>query len=144
MGKIKLYELAKDLDLTSKELLEKAGEIGITLKSHLSVLSDEDVEKIKKAFSKNETAGKAKQKEEKKENKTVNNAKLEKDTPVIIRREVIIEDENKKQEEKSNKQPQNKNPFVERQNKDYNIVYRNRPEKPKTVSELFPLPADCC
>ena len=143
MGKIKLYELAKDLDLSSKELLDKANEIGLTLKSHLSVLSDEDVEKIKNSVSKNnsskKTVKKESKKEEKKESKPEKSAKTDKDTPVIIRRQVIIEDENKKQEEKTNKQPQNTNPFVQRQNKDYNIVYRNRTEKPKTVSELFGL-----
>ena len=48
LGKMKLYELAKELNLTSKELLKKAGEIGIQVKSHLSNLESEEVEKIKK------------------------------------------------------------------------------------------------
>ena len=137
MGKIKLYELAKDLDLTSKELLEKAVEMGIAVKSHLSSLEDEDVEKLKKSLNKKVTPKKAeKAKSEKKE---VKQNKSEKDTPVIIRREVIIDDNEKKEETKT-KPSQNKDPFVQRkQNKDYNIVYRNRPEKPKTVSELFGL-----
>ena len=137
MGKIKLYELAKDLDLTSKELLEKAVEMGIAVKSHLSSLEDEDVEKLKKSLNKKVTPKKVeKTKSEKKE---VKQNKSEKDTPVIIRREVIIDDNEKKEETKT-KPSQNKDPFVQRkQNKDYNIVYRNRPEKPKTVSELFGL-----
>ena len=137
MGKIKLYELAKDLDLTSKELLEKAVEMGIAVKSHLSSLEDEDVERLKKGLNKKVTPKKVeKAKSEKKE---VKQNKSEKDTPVIIRREVIIDDNEKKEEAKS-KLSQNKDPFVQRkQNKDYNIVYRNRPEKPKTVSELFGL-----
>ena len=137
MGKIKLYELAKDLDLTSKELLEKAVEMGIAVKSHLSSLEDEDVERLKKSLNKKVTPKKVeKAKSEKKE---VKQNKSEKDTPVIIRREVIIDDNEKKEEIKT-KPSQNKDPFVQRkQNKDYNIVYRNRPEKPKTVSELFGL-----
>ena len=137
MGKIKLYELAKDLDLTSKELLEKAVEMGIAVKSHLSSLEDEDVEKLKKNLNKKVTPKKVeKTKSDKKE---VKQNKSEKDTPVIIRREVIIDDNEKKEETKT-KPSQNKDPFVQRkQNKDYNIVYRNRPEKPKTVSELFGL-----
>ena len=131
MGKMKLYELAKELNLTSKELLDRAGEIGIELKSHLSTLEDDQIEKIKKSVSSIKSTKKTAPKKE--------NDKKEKSAPVIIRREVIIEDE-KKEETKKPRQQQNKNPFVERnRNKDYNIVYRNKPEKPKTVSELFGL-----
>ena len=43
MGKMKLYELAKEMEITSKELLEKAKKIGINVKSHLSSLEDEDI-----------------------------------------------------------------------------------------------------
>ena len=131
MGKMKLYELAKDLNLTSKELLDKAIEMGINVKSHLSSLEDEDITKIKKNLSNSST---------KKTSEKKKNEKKDTSAPVIIRREVIVEDENKKIEEKKSKQTQNKTPFIKRnQNKDYNIVYRNRPEKPKTVSELFGL-----
>ena len=52
LGKIKLYELAKELNLTSKELLKKAEEIGMKIKSHLSSLEDEEVEQLKKNASK--------------------------------------------------------------------------------------------
>ena len=131
MGKMKLYELAKELNLTSKELLNKAGELGIKVKSHLSSLEDNEVEKIRKNLENNKIIKKESKKEEK---------KSEKNTPVIIRREVIIE-ENKKKEFESKKQvKENKNPFIKRnERKDYNIVYRNKPEKPLTVSELFGL-----
>ncbi|MCI9063145.1 MAG: translation initiation factor IF-2 [Clostridia bacterium] len=133
MGKMKLYELAKDLNLTSKELLDKAIGLGIAVKSHLSTLEDSDIDKIKKSMVKKDAAKKVAEK--------TKNVQKEKSAPVIIRREVIIEEENKKQqEEKKERQTQNKSSFVQRnQNKDYNIVYRNRPEKPKTVSELFGL-----
>ena len=137
MGKMKLYDLAKELNLTSKELLKKAGELGIEAKSHLSSLEDSDVEKLRKSF------GKKTQKPQEKpsDKKTTTKAqKDEKSTPVIIRREVIIEENNKKESVKKQEPKQNKNPFVQRnQNKDYNIVYRNKPEKPLTVSELFGL-----
>ena len=147
MGKIKLYELAKEIDIPSKELLERAKKIGIELKSHLSVVSDEDVEKLKREAKKtiqseNENAKTTKVK---KDNKAIKSDKKEdekskKDNPVIIRREVIIQDEPKKESVKDDKRDENKNPFVQRkQNKDFNIVYRNRPEKPMTVSELFGL-----
>ena len=51
------------------------------------------------------------------------------------------EDEQTKKKEDTPKQSKKNNVgFVERkQNKDYNIVYRNKPNKPMTVSELFGL-----
>ena len=140
MGKIKLYELAKEMDIPSKDLLERVKKIGIELKSHLSVISDEEAQKIKKAFNKENGAEASK-----KENKTSASEKKQedkskKDSPVIIRREVIIQDEPKKENIKETKKEENKNPFVQRnKNKDFNIVYRDRPEKPMTVSELFGL-----
>ena len=51
LGKIKLYELAKELNFTSKELLKKARDLGINVKSHLSNLAEEDVIKIKNNIS---------------------------------------------------------------------------------------------
>ena len=135
MGKMKLYDLAKELNLTSKELLKIAGEMGIDAKSHLSSIDDEDVVKIRNKYKNNSS-------EEKKEKKTNPNKvqKEPKTTPVIIRREVIIEDDSKKEVVKKEVHRENKNPFVQRkEKKDYNIVYRNKPEKPLTVSELFGL-----
>ena len=147
MGKMKLYELAKELNLTSKELLDKVKKIGIEAKSHLSGLEEDDVSKIRKEFSKNPVDNKEMKKEEKNqkvEKKLKNDSSSDKkknEKPVIIRREVIFEDEEEKREKSKVKEnKKNKNPFVQRNtNKDYNIVYRNKVEKPLTVSELFGL-----
>ena len=134
MGKMKLYELAKEMDVSSKELLEQAKKMGIDIKSHLSVISDEDVKNLKAKYQKKNSD--VTKKEEK---KTKKESSQKKDNPVIIRREVIIEEENK-EKKPENKPRENKNPFVQRnQKKDYNIVYRNKPTKPMTVSELFGL-----
>ena len=43
----KVYELAQELNITSKELLEKTAKLGIEVKSHMSSLSDADIIKIK-------------------------------------------------------------------------------------------------
>ena len=132
MGKIKIYDIAKELGLSSKEVLEIAQKLNIEAKSHLSSVEEDDVKKIK------ENANKIKP--TKKEEKKVNTEKKQNDTPVIIRREVIIADENKAQKEQVKKEEKRNNSigFVERkQNKDYNIVYRNKPTKPMTVDELF-------
>ncbi len=138
MGKIKLYELAKELNLTSKELLEKAKKEGIELKSHLSALEDSEVKKLREFYS-NKKIEKAKVKEEsKKEKNDLSNSKKVK--PVIIRREVIFEEEKNKKEEVKEKKQTNNSPFIQRNaKKDYNIVHRTKVEKPLTVSELFGL-----
>lgn len=134
MGKIKIYEIAKELDLTSKEVLEMAQKLNIDVKSHMSSVEEEEAKKIKNSFSK-------KTEKNTKRQQTVVTKKEEK-APVIIRREVIIADEEhaKKHEEKKQETRNNNIGFVERkQNKDFNIVYRNKPNKPKTVNELFGL-----
>ena len=139
MGKIKIHEIAKEMGLTSKEIIEKANSLGIKVSSHMSAVDEEQAKTIKEGFSLN--------KKSKTESKNEKNSRTEKDkkvkdekkstTPVIIRREVIINDEKKKTEEK----PKNNRSdvgFVERNNnKDYNIVYRNKTTKPMTFSELF-------
>lgn len=129
MGKMKIYELAKELNLTSKEIMAKAKELGIEVKTHMSSIEENEINRIKSKI------GKVIKKEEdkiKKEEKKQN-------SPVIIRREIIVTDEEKK--ENKNKQAEQRNKqvgFVERnKNADYNIVYRNKPTKPMTVSELF-------
>ena len=149
MGKIKIYEIAKKLNLASKEVVEMAGKLNIEVKNHMSAVSEEDAEKIANKFnSKTEKEAKKREKtnkveeESKKEKKTTKtepkNPKKEEKAPVIIRREVLIEEKGKEEVKKQNKT--NNVGFVERkQNKDFNIVYRNKPNKPLTVSELFGL-----
>lgn len=47
MGKVKVYELAKELGLTNNELIEKLKSVGVEVKSHLSVIDDEIVNKVR-------------------------------------------------------------------------------------------------
>ena len=142
LGKMKLYELAKEMEVPSKELLEQAKEMGINIKSHLSVISDEDVKNLKDKYQR-KSASNTSKKEDKKPKKESTPNSQKKDNPVIIRREVIIEEDGNKEKKQEPKHSDNKNPFVQRnQKKDYNIVYRNKPTKPMTVSELFGLNKD--
>ena len=130
LGKIKIYEIAKKLGLTSKEVLDMAQKLNIDAKSHMSGLEEEQAKLIEKNLTnKGENKQSAK-----------NAPKKEEKAPVIIRREVIITDEQNKKIEPKNNERNNNIGFIERkQNKDYNIVYRNKPNKPKTVDELFGL-----
>ncbi len=137
MGKIKIHEIAKKLGLTSKEVIDAANKLKIEVKSHLSGVDEEEANRVEKLLTKNE----GKKKEEKKKDKE-KDVKKEEKAPVIIRREVIISEEEPKKKKEVVKKEEKKNNvgFIERkQNKDYNIVYRNKPNKPMTVSELFGL-----
>ena len=52
MAKIRIYELAKELGVENKDILNKAQELGmVDKKSHSNALDDEEVRRIKKAFS---------------------------------------------------------------------------------------------
>ena len=53
MGKLKVYELAKELGLSNTEMLEKIKSMGIDVKSHLSTLDEKDIEKIRGNKKKN-------------------------------------------------------------------------------------------
>ena len=142
LGKMKLYELAKEMDVPSKELLEQAKELGINIKSHLSAISDEDIRNLKDKYQRKGASNTSKKEEKKPKKESMQNSQ-KKDNPVIIRREVIIEEDGNKEKKQEPKHNDNKNPFVQRnQKKDYNIVYRNKPTKPMTVSELFGLNKD--
>lgn len=138
MSKIKIHEIAKKIGITSKEILNKAEELKIEAKSHLSAITEQEAQAIEKCFKK---------KEAKVEEKAIDKkeTKQKKEGPVIIRREVIISDEEiqKKEEEEKKKKSQERKSnvgFIQRdKNKDYNIVYRDKPTKPLTVEELFGL-----
>ena len=152
MGKIKIHEIAKEVGLTSKEIIKIANELGIGVTSHLSAVDIEESNKIKSNIDAYKKGSDKIKKEENKETSKVSNKPVNKETtsnskknetPVIIRREVIIseDEENDKKTKKENKNQSERNVgFVERTNKkDYNIVYRNKQTKPLTVSELFGL-----
>ncbi len=47
-----MHELAKKLNVNSKEVIEKAETLGIKVKSHLSTITNEEAEKITKSMGK--------------------------------------------------------------------------------------------
>ena len=139
MEKIKIYEVAKELEIESKKLLEIAVKNGIDAKSHLSSISENDYEKLKSIVK-----GRKDNKIEKNINDNKSDNKKDKtkktsETPVIIRREVIINDNKNKESVKKpeNNQKENVGFINQNRNKDYNIVYRNKQTKPLTMNELF-------
>lgn len=43
MGRLRVYELAKQLDMDTKELMHELEELGIEVKSHMSFIDEETV-----------------------------------------------------------------------------------------------------
>ena len=52
MPKMRVHEVAKLLDKSSKEIITKLKEQGVEVQSHMSTVSDENVEKLKAEFQK--------------------------------------------------------------------------------------------
>lgn len=53
MSKIRVHALAKEIGITSKELILKLNEIEIPVKNHMSTLESADEEKVRKLYKKN-------------------------------------------------------------------------------------------
>ena len=119
---MKVSELAKELDVENKEIVAIAKSLNIEVKTASSVISDADAKKIKTDLSKKG------RKNEKENIKTTGQ--------VIIRREVIVN-----REENVGVKPEKEKKegigFTQERNKNYNIVYREKPTKPMSINDLF-------
>ena len=140
MSNIKIHEIAKKLNINSKDVLNKAKDLGFNIKSHLSAVSEEDAEKIINSI-KNSNMTNKETKDVKKDDSTKKDKGHVDKGHVIIRREVIIADEEEKKNEiEKEKTKVKKDNFTqEHRNKNFNIVYRNKTTRPLTASELFGL-----
>lgn len=54
MSKVRIYELAKDLNVSSKELVEKAKTIGMEVENHRSAITKEEAQQLKSEFQNRE------------------------------------------------------------------------------------------
>ena len=144
MGRMKVHELAKELNMTSKELMDKLIKLNYNVKSHLSTLEEDEVEKIKKQLKENNfnsaSNGKNEKDIPKKEKKPI--------APVIIRREVTrIESSNPPIKRMDSKESSRDELGVVQRRTDtsMNIKYRTPPRQigsitPKTeVSKTEPV-----
>lgn len=50
MGKKRVYEYARDHNMLSKDVIEKANEAGLNFKSHMSIMGDEDIKNMDKVI----------------------------------------------------------------------------------------------
>lgn len=69
---MKIFELSKELSVENKELIQIASELGFEVKSHLSILSDEQVKEIKAHLQNDEQDNKQEEVKKTKEVKQVN------------------------------------------------------------------------
>ncbi len=72
MGKIRVYQLARKLGMTTRELLQELEDLGIPMKSHMSYIDEETVSLLLELYEAEEESEKAKkvpQKEKKREEK---------------------------------------------------------------------------
>jgi translation initiation factor IF-2 len=78
MSKMRVYQLANELDINSKELIEKMEELGMDVKSHMSTIEDDEAEILMELF-----AGKSEGEEFKDETKSVENNETPKNSNCI-------------------------------------------------------------
>ena len=125
MGKMKVYELAKELGMQSKELVEKLIDLKYDIKNHMSILEEADIDKIRKQLK----VGKEPKKD---------NAKKEKKpiAPIIIRREVTRIETEEPETKKDIKRPIRDDLGVVQRRTDasMNIKYRTPPKKIASVT----------
>ena len=146
MGKMKVHELAKELKLSSKEFMEKLEEMGIEVKSHMSSLEDDEVERIKKNIGK-KSSKKSESKEVKKSAETESAPKKERKqaeselakkerkpiTPVIIRREVTRVTTSEVEKPIRSVERDDLGVVQRRTDTSMNIKYRTAPRRPAPV-----------
>jgi len=114
LSKTRVHELAKTLNIGSKELIEKLKKMDIEVKSHMSVLSDSIVDKVLEVFSETEKKeqGKEQKREQKKEQKVDNVKKTEAAKPKNVSQEAKEipkkSKKNKKNKQKDVKQEESK------------------------------------
>ncbi len=101
MSKRRVHELAKELNINNKILLDKIKELGIEVKSHMSSLTDDQAELIKDSIA---TGNVEKKAEKKAEPKKVEQKKEEAKKPVIEEKKEEIKVAKQEKTNKKNKQ----------------------------------------
>ena len=126
LSKIRIYELAKKLNIGNKDLMEKLKEFGIEANSHMSALTDEDASVIIEFYGNaEEEAKKETEQQDKVEEKSE-----QKEQPV---KEDKIQQMNEKKEEDSEKELE----VLEEAQEDLSIKYIGENITVKELSELL-------
>ncbi len=125
MSKIRIYQLAKRLDMSSKDLITELEELGIKVKNHMSAL-DEDDEKLVMDLMDEES-----ETEEKVSKKTKMPKSDKKENPTKVetkpKKEVIKEEKVEKNTKKdfTKKEPVKEKESEQKKEDDFEVVYVN-------------------
>ncbi|NPV28253.1 MAG: translation initiation factor IF-2 [Firmicutes bacterium] len=99
MAKTRVHELAKELDMNSKDLLARLHQMGLTVKNHMSTLEDEEVRRVKKIFGKSTQAKSPKKPERKPEPQATEKSRFDRDE--YRRRTLARKEEQRRSQEQS-------------------------------------------
>ncbi|MFW6087293.1 MAG: translation initiation factor IF-2 N-terminal domain-containing protein, partial [Myxococcota bacterium] len=55
MNKVRVYEVARELGVPNRELVQKIASLGIQVRNHMSVLDPAEVERVKRSFHKEQS-----------------------------------------------------------------------------------------
>ncbi len=121
MSKIRVYELAKQIGVSSKDLIQKMSEVGIIVKNHMSTIDDTD--KVLALYKKNTTE---KNKPVEKKNITHNNNKKIPDKKNVAQN--IVQKNDKKSPEKKN--------LTQNNNNNNNKVFDKKNTVPKKTEQV--------
>ena len=102
MSKKRVYEFARELDVESKEVLDRSQELGMKIKSHMSSITEDEMQKIKNSFNKKDSS--QKEKKEESQNKKASDHKNKKET----KRNNNNNKQSKQNKNNNNKQKANK------------------------------------
>ncbi|MER1954456.1 MAG: translation initiation factor IF-2 [Desemzia incerta] len=124
MAKKRVYEYAKEKNVSSKDVITKAKELGIEYQTHMSSMEDNQVEKLNNAFASNKTNQQAIQKKENNAHSTRNQQNHKGDHTI----------ENQQNNPKKNQSQQNKKEqgSANKAGSTKKVVPRTAAEKPKT------------
>ncbi len=105
MAGMRVHELAKEFDMTSKEMLDKLREMKIPAKSHASVLADAYVDKIRKNLAPEikQRAGKLEDEEAKKLAEEQAEAERKKEEEARARREAVKQERAAREAERAHR-----------------------------------------
>jgi len=111
----RVFELAKELNTTSKRLMEKLAEINISVKSHMSLLEENELEKLYKhigVVNRSRVDG-SDEKSAADQQEEPDNLVVRKNIPRIIRKtEIIIHDDDYIHDSREKEKKKNKRSFV--------------------------------
>ena len=136
MSKKKVHELAKQLNMNTKNLITELERIGVTVKSHLSSLSEEDMNKIEKSGILHNVQENNSNKPQKND-KTAKNEKAV--NPIIIRREIQVVNQDKKEVETKVGKKDDIGVVQRNKKKDFNIISRDRSKQKTQVGSIADL-----